>query len=605
MAGSTLSDTITFGITLGSAAYPSPLTITQTGAIAPSANAATGLYATISAGYVLNRGSVTGGIGQTGSAAANGATGGFGVDLASGSLTNDGLLTGGGGGTGGAGYVDSLAAVVPGGNGGTGGAGVDLTGGSLTSDGTIIGGAGGVGGDTPDDAIGGGGRGGTGGAGVVLVAGSLTNNGTITGGIGGSAGANGAAHGINGNSGAGVYVLDGSLTNAGTISGGSPYLGGIGGSDGGVGVVFASGGTLTDAGVIEGGTSALGGPVPDAIYFGSGTSRLILDPGASFNGAVVADAAVGNVLELADPATAGTIAGLGNSIIGFGTIAFDPGASWFVTGNETGIAAGQTIDGFAAGDTIELTGFVETGYTYTSGGLVLSGTGGAMETIGIQGAFTTGDFTVSSSGGNSLVELGPACFAAGTRIATERGEVAVEALAVGDRVRVLLGNAPAPIIWIGRRTVDCVRHPKPAQVWPVRVRAGAFGPGRPHRDPFLSPDHAVYLNEVLIPVRHLLTGASIAQVPVDAVTYYHIELPEHDVVLAEGLPTESYLETGDRANFATGGVVVRQFPDFTALLWEARGCAPLIVTGPQLAAARRLVAAIAQARDNAPSRAVA
>jgi hypothetical protein len=58
------------------------------------------------------------------------------------------------------------------------------------------------------------------------------------------------------------------------------------------------------------------------------------------------------------------------------------------------------------------------------------------------------------------------------------------------------------------------------------------------------------------------------------------------VVLAEGLPTESYLETGDRANFANGGGVVRQFPDFSAHAWEAMGCAPLVVTGAELARAR-------------------
>ncbi len=56
------------------------------------------------------------------------------------------------------------------------------------------------------------------------------------------------------------------------------------------------------------------------------------------------------------------------------------------------------------------------------------------------------------------------------------------------------GEAPAPIIWAGQRYVDCVRHPKPLQVWPVRIAAGAFGPGRPHRDRWLSPDRAVYIN---------------------------------------------------------------------------------------------------------------
>lgn len=104
---------------------------------------------------------------------------------------------------------------------------------------------------------------------------------------------------------------------------------------------------------------------------------------------------------------------------------------------------------------------------------------------------------------------------------------------------------------------------------------------------------------MLIPVKYLLTGNSIAQMQVDTVTYYHVELHRHDVLLAEGLAAESYLHGGDRANFANGGAGVRQFHNFTALLWEACGCAPLIVTGPQLSAARRLVARIAQAGDAA------
>lgn len=116
------------------------------------------------------------------------------------------------------------------------------------------------------------------------------------------------------------------------------------------------------------------------------------------------------------------------------------------------------------------------GHSFTSDGLVLTGAN-ASQTIGLQGAFTTAAFDVFSTGGNSFVELQPACFAAGTRIATDRGEIAVEALAVGDQVRALLDNALAPIIWIGRRTIDCAHHPKPSRVWPVRIRAGAFGPG--------------------------------------------------------------------------------------------------------------------------------
>jgi hypothetical protein len=182
------------------------------------------------------------------------------------------------------------------------------------------------------------------------------------------------------------------------------------------------------------------------------------------------------------------------------------------------------------------------------------------------------------------------CFAAGTRIATPRGEIAVEAIGVGDKVQVLLGGTFSKVIWVGRREVDCARHPHPRKVWPIRVAAGAFGPGRPHTDLFLSPDHAVYINDVLIPIRHLINAGTITQIPLAQVTYYHLELPHHDVLLAEGLPAESFLDLRDGSNYASRPGPTRLHPDHTARMWEAFACAPLIVTGPKLAAARALAA---------------
>jgi hypothetical protein len=98
----------------------------------------------------------------------------------------------------------------------------------------------------------------------------------------------------------------------------------------------------------------------------------------------------------------------------------------------------------------------------------------------------------------------------------------------------------------------------------------------------LSPDHAVFVDRVLIPIKHLINGKTIAQETVDTVTYYHVELAEHDVLLAEGMPAESYLENGDRSMFDNGGGVLTLHPDFGARRWEMLGCAEVIVTGPKL-----------------------
>lgn len=73
------------------------------------------------------------------------------------------------------------------------------------------------------------------------------------------------------------------------------------------------------------------------------------------------------------------------------------------------------------------------------------------------------------------------------------------------------------------------------------------------------------------------------------VTHYHIELPRHDVLLTEGVPAEFCLDTSDRSNFDNGGGVVRLHPDSTTLGWEAYGCVPLVVTGPELETAWRCV----------------
>jgi hypothetical protein len=127
----------------------------------------------------------------------------------------------------------------------------------------------------------------------------------------------------------------------------------------------------------------------------------------------------------------------------------------------------------------------------------------------------------------------------------------------------------------------------------VRIAAGAFGASRPCRELWLSPDHAVYVGDVLIPVKYLINGVSIAQVPMDEVTYYHVELPRHSVLLAEGLAAESYLDTGDRSNFANHGGPIMLYPDFASRAWDANGCAPLVVTGPELDAAKRWVNGLA------------
>ena len=179
----------------------------------------------------------------------------------------------------------------------------------------------------------------------------------------------------------------------------------------------------------------------------------------------------------------------------------------------------------------------------------------------------------------------PACFRSGTRIRTARGDVAVEALRVGDEVETV-HRGHQPVRWIGHRTIDCADWPDPRLVWPVRVAADAFGPGLPARPLDLSPDHAVYVDDVLVPVRCLIDGDAVRQQPVTTVAYYHVELDSHEILLAEGMPVETYLECGGRARFDAGTAPLADRPDIAEAVRESIGRAPLVLAGPRLAAIR-------------------
>jgi hypothetical protein len=197
----------------------------------------------------------------------------------------------------------------------------------------------------------------------------------------------------------------------------------------------------------------------------------------------------------------------------------------------------------------------------------------------------------------------PPCFAEGTRLLTRQGEVPVEDLAPGDDVVAVLAGQLLPVVWVGRRTVDCAAEDHPAEMWPIRIRAHAFGPGRPHRDLWLSPDHAVHVDGMLVPVRYLENGATILRERRERITYFHVELARHDIVLSEGLGSESYLDTGNRDDF----IRLRREPGQTAeaaqeaarQVWAERGCLRLVTEGAPIRTVRTKLAARAAALGHA------
>jgi Hint domain len=188
------------------------------------------------------------------------------------------------------------------------------------------------------------------------------------------------------------------------------------------------------------------------------------------------------------------------------------------------------------------------------------------------------------------------CYAKGTFIATARGMVSVEKLKIGDLILTISGKYE-PLKWLGFRTVDCKRHPNQEDAHPVRIAKDAFGPNQPVRDLYLSPLHSVYVDGILIPAIDLVNGSTVTQEVRSKITYFHVELPTHNAIYAEGLTAESYLDDNNRDFFVdkTTGQVVnmnahfaeKQFTDMTsAEIWAAKGFAKVMRDGPQVDAVR-------------------
>ena len=133
--------------------------------------------------------------------------------------------------------------------------------------------------------------------------------------------------------------------------------------------------------------------------------------------------------------------------------------------------------------------------------------------------------------------------------------------------------------WIGWRQLDLMRHPDPGVARPIRVRKNAISDGLPCRDLLVSPDHGLFVDGRLIPAKLLVNDGSIAvDISARSVAYYHVELDRHAILFADGLPSESYLDTGNRCMFANASGPTALHPMFAVTETKSRmqdGCVPL------------------------------
>lgn len=146
---------------------------------------------------------------------------------------------------------------------------------------------------------------------------------------------------------------------------------------------------------------------------------------------------------------------------------------------------------------------------------------------------------------------GVICFTPGTRIETPEGPRLVEELREGDFVQTK-DNGAQEIQWIGCRRMSGARLFAMPHLRPVRIRPGALGPDRPDAELLVSPEHRMLLQgpvaqvlfntpEVLIAARDLVNDRSIlVDLAVREVTYFHILLPRHQIVWANGVESESF-----------------------------------------------------------------
>ncbi|AHG62166.1 Hint domain-containing protein [Advenella mimigardefordensis] len=231
------------------------------------------------------------------------------------------------------------------------------------------------------------------------------------------------------------------------------------------------------------------------------------------------------------------------------TLIYDP------TGINLQLSDYPTITGVTAGDQIQVVG--ATSGEYVNGDLVFKNNLG----------FTVGRFNAEGLDPTKLIFEGGtmtyACYLKGTHIATPEGEVKVETLKAGDKVLTASGGV-ATVKWLGHRTLHKSRIPAKDAVraFPILFKKDAIASNVPHRDLTLSPGHHVSFNGTLVPAMMLVNGQTIVQqFDTQKFEYFHVELEQFDIMLAEGVPAESYVDTGNRNMFQNAAEVAMN-PDF-------------------------------------------
>jgi hypothetical protein len=241
----------------------------------------------------------------------------------------------------------------------------------------------------------------------------------------------------------------------------------------------------------------------------------------------------------------------------------------------------------ASGDVLELAGTEVDSVVYGASSLTITTDAGTTTFSNVR--YTTGETLATFAAhhdvitGLEAITLEVTCYASGTRIATANGETKVEALQIGDLVKTLHAGLQK-VKWIGARSYAApfANHEK---VLPIRIKSGALDDNIPARDLYVSPGHAICIDGALIHAARLVNGVSITQATqIDSITYYHIELENHEIIFAENAPAESFMGEYFRAQFHNAASYRALYPQGQA---PEHMCLPRLDTGFQLAAIQR------------------
>lgn len=183
--------------------------------------------------------------------------------------------------------------------------------------------------------------------------------------------------------------------------------------------------------------------------------------------------------------------------------------------------------------------------------------------------FSTGSFTVGQNGPLTITDSGTTisvealavtCFLSGSLIQTPKGTTTVEDITVGDEIIAYVDGIATPrsVIWTGQAHCNVRSHlPDDEAGYPVRILKDAISDGVPFKDMLITAEHCLFFDGKFVPARMLVNGRSIFfDKSVTSYDYYHIETEAHSVVMADGMLTESYLDTGNRRAFSQKGNVV-------------------------------------------------